>query len=144
MSDKIAKVEVRFSDSARLDLASLVSEAVRAALEEQGLKQPRVPASALKAADAAAQIGIKHKHSKQPCLNIDGKPLEQWVTQQQLAAILPFSERYWERKRADGFGPPFSKVGKKVLYYLPHVWEWLARQSFISTAAAKRGMAREP
>ena len=59
MSDLLPKVDVvRFSDSARLELASLVSEAVRAALEEQGLKRPRVPAGALKAADAAAQIGI--------------------------------------------------------------------------------------
>jgi hypothetical protein len=58
MSDLRKKADVyRFSDSARLQLASLVSEAVRAALEEQGLKRPRVPAGALKAVDAA-QIGI--------------------------------------------------------------------------------------
>jgi hypothetical protein len=46
--------------------------------------------------------------------------------------------------RADGTGPRFSKAGKKVLYRLADVEEWLAQRSFSTTAAAKRQMAREP
>jgi hypothetical protein len=55
MSDLLPKVDVyRFSDRARHELAILVTEAVRTALEEQCRKRPRIPARALKAADAAA------------------------------------------------------------------------------------------
>jgi hypothetical protein len=80
-----------------------------------------------------------HKDSKHPSLNIDGNQLEQWVTQEQLADRLPISERTWERMRAEGTGPRFSKARKKVLYRLGDVEEWLGERSFHSTAAAKRG-----
>jgi hypothetical protein len=59
MSDLLPKVDVyRFSDSARQELATLVTEAVRTVLEEEGLKRRRLPAGALKASDAATYIGI--------------------------------------------------------------------------------------
>jgi hypothetical protein len=135
MSDRIPKVDINdFSDSALLRLANLL----RKVLEEQDLKQP-VTASALKAAVAAAPIGT----SRSDLLNIDGNQLEQWVTPQQLAAILRISKRTLGRMRADGTGPPFSKLGRNILYHLSDVEESLKKQRFSSTAAAKREMARE-
>src|SRR5262249_15606546 len=56
---------------------------------------------------------------KHPRLNIDGKPLEQWVAPQQLADRFPISKRTLERMRADDTGPPFSKVEKRSFTISP-------------------------
>jgi hypothetical protein len=61
----------------------------------------------------------------------------QWLTQDQLAARLDISVRSLERMRNAGTGPRFAKAGKRVLYRLIDVEEWLAEHSFCSTAEAK-------
>ena len=68
-----------------------------------------------------------------------GKALDPclWLTQDQLAARLDISVRSLERMRNAGTGPRFSKAGKRVLYRLIDVEEWLAEHSFCSTAEAK-------
>ena len=77
-------------------------------------------------------------------LRIDGKPLEQWVTQKTLSIQLDISGRTLERMRADGTGPRFSKAGKRVLYRQSDVEAWLVERSFASTAEAKRTALRTP
>ena len=47
------------------------------------------------------------------------------------------SKRNWERMRQEGTGPPFVKVGKRVLYRPSDVEEWLRLNTFTSTAEAK-------
>ena len=73
------------------------------------------------------------------------KPLDhcQWLTQDQLAARLDISVRSLERMRNAGSGPRFSKAGKRVLYRLIDVEEWLAEHSFCSTAEAKSHRPRK-
>jgi predicted DNA-binding transcriptional regulator AlpA len=59
----LPKVDLyRLSAHIRDELASLVSEAVRAALEEQGLRKPVAPAGALRGPDAAAYLGVGRSH----------------------------------------------------------------------------------
>ena len=64
-------------------------------------------------------------------------PSCRWLTQEQLASRLDLSQRTLERMRNVGSGPRFAKVGKRVLYRLSDVEEWLAKHSFCSTAEAK-------
>ena len=76
------------------------------------------------------------------CLNAAGlhegvTPLDQWLTQKTLCAMLDVSERTLERMRAEGNGPRFSKAGKRVLYRAADVEAWLAERSFVSTAEAR-------
>jgi hypothetical protein len=47
------------------------------------------------------------------------------------------SKRKWERMRQEGTGPEFVKAGKRILYRLSAIEEWLRRNTFTSTAEAK-------
>jgi predicted DNA-binding transcriptional regulator AlpA len=59
----LPRVDVyRLSAQIREELASLVSEAVRAALEEQGLRKRPAPEGALRGRAAAKYIGISPSH----------------------------------------------------------------------------------
>ena len=75
-------------------------------------------------------------------LTIDAHPLERWMTQQQLASRLGLSDRSLERMRHDGTGPRFTKAGRKVLYCLHDVEDWLSYRSFQSTAEARHPRPR--
>jgi predicted DNA-binding transcriptional regulator AlpA len=58
-SELLPKVDVyRLSEAALQQLQPLINAAVRAALEEQGLKKPRVTPGALRGKDAADYLGI--------------------------------------------------------------------------------------
>ena len=65
-------------------------------------------------------------------------PSCQWLTQEKLAARLDLSQRTLERMRNSGKGPRFAKAGKKILYRLQDVEDWLEERSFSSTAEARR------
>ncbi len=65
-------------------------------------------------------------------------PSCQWLTQEKLAARLDLSQRTLERMRNAGSGPRFAKTGKKILYRLQDVEDWLEERSFSSTAEARR------
>ena len=71
-------------------------------------------------------------------LSVDGKPLEHWLTQRTIAAQLEISERTLERMRAEDTGPRFAKAGRRVLYRLADVEEWLEANSFASTVEARQ------
>ena len=75
--------------------------------------------------------------TKTPTLSIDARPLEHWLLQRTLAEQLGLSERTLERMRAEGSGPRFSKAGRRVLYRLEDVEEWLETNSFASTVEAR-------
>ena len=45
--------------------------------------------------------------------------------------------------RQEGTGPPFMKVGKRVLYRPSDVEEWLRQNTFTSTAEAKAAKEHE-
>jgi len=64
-----------------------------------------------------------------------------YVTESQLADELRNSRRTLQRMRADGSGPLFLKVGRKVIYRWDDVEAWLDTRSVGSTAEAKeRGL----
>ena len=59
------------------------------------------------------------------------------------AAVLKESPRSVERMRSEGTGPPFIKVGRRVLYRPSDVDAWLRQNTFSSTADAKAFKANE-
>ena len=73
-----------------------------------------------------------------PTTTIDGRPLGHWLLQRTVAERLGLSERTLERMRAEGSGPRFSKAGRRVLYRLEDVEEWLETNSFSSTVEARQ------
>ena len=64
------------------------------------------------------------------------------IPQGAVALQLGISERTLERKRCDGTGPRFVKVGRAVRYRESDVAEWLAAQTVRSTSEA--GADRNP
>ncbi len=60
------------------------------------------------------------------------------------AAVLKESPRSVERMRSEGTGPPFIKVGRRVLYRPSDVDAWLRQNTFSSTADAKAAKEHEP
>lgn len=55
------------------------------------------------------------------------------LTQAQLGAELGKSESWCERKRWDGSGPAFIKVGRSVFYLRRDVEAWLESRRHVST-----------
>jgi predicted DNA-binding transcriptional regulator AlpA len=53
------------------------------------------------------------------------------------------SKRTWERKRQEGTGPRFITVGRRVLYRLSDIEEWLRQNTFTSTAEAAAAKERD-
>ena len=64
--------------------------------------------------------------------------LSQYLTQIEAAKLLRIAPRSLERMRHQGTGPSFMKCGRRVLYTLETIDDWLQSRSFSSTAAAKR------
>ena len=61
--------------------------------------------------------------------------LEALFTQVAIALALNYSEAWCERQRWAGTGPPFLKIGRRVLYRKRDVLEWLAaHQTYHSTS----------
>ncbi len=65
-------------------------------------------------------------------------PIDEFDTEQELARRLRVSPKTLERKRRDGSGPPYTKAGHRVIYSRRLAAEWIARNTFFSTAAADR------
>lgn len=49
-----------------------------------------------------------------------------WLTNEEAAARMRISSQYLRRLRSQGKGPPFSKLGARVIYGRSSVDEWLA------------------
>ncbi len=54
-----------------------------------------------------------------------------------LSNLIGESPRTCERRRQEGTGPDFVKVGKRVLYRQSDVEDWIRRNTFRSTAEAR-------
>jgi hypothetical protein len=76
------------------------------------------------------------------CPISDGRLLDHWLTQRQLARQLDISTRSLERLRHAGNGPRFAKAGRKVLYRLADVEHWLTARTYTSTGEAKNAGIR--
>jgi hypothetical protein len=67
---------------------------------------------------------------------------------QSASAIYGLSVSFLNKRRVQGGGPPYLKVGRKVLYNEAKFEEWLAAQERTSTsqpaAAIKPAPARQP
>jgi predicted DNA-binding transcriptional regulator AlpA len=50
------------------------------------------------------------------------------LTTKQLPAITGLSESYFEKGRIYGFGPPYLKLGGRVIYRLREVLKWMSRR----------------
>ena len=64
------------------------------------------------------------------------KPL---LTQQHLSEPIDVSERSLERWRVEGTGPAFVKAGRKVLYKIVDIDEWLDASRRKSTSESVEG-----
>jgi excisionase family DNA binding protein len=56
------------------------------------------------------------------------------LTQSEAAEILRLSERTLERSRVSGFGPPFCKLGRRVLYRADDLDQWITSRVVRSTS----------
>ena len=61
---------------------------------------------------------------------------KQLLTQQRLSDLIDVSERTLERWRVEGTGPAFVKAGRKPLYDIVDVYDWLAASRRKSTSEA--------
>jgi hypothetical protein len=61
------------------------------------------------------------------------------LMQHEAAALLRLSERTLERFRVTGFGPPFIKAGRRVLYRPSDLDEWIASRICQSTSERRVG-----
>lgn len=59
-----------------------------------------------------------------------------YLIQREAAKYRRCSERTLERERRYGTGPPFIRAGRRILYPLEDLENWLAARKFTSTAAA--------
>jgi hypothetical protein len=60
--------------------------------------------------------------------------LKDYVSREQLAANIGKSVKTLVRWELDGRGPPVTRIGRDVLYYIPSVQKWLRRQEEQSAA----------
>lgn len=63
--------------------------------------------------------------------------INNYLTQKQVASLLHISTRTLERMRHEGSGPPFMKAGRRVLYSMSAIEEWLSSRKFDSAAEAR-------
>jgi hypothetical protein len=54
--------------------------------------------------------------------------LKDYVSREQLAVNIGKSTKTLVRWELDGRGPPVTRIGRDVLYYLPSVEKWLRSQ----------------
>ncbi len=54
--------------------------------------------------------------------------LKDYVSREQLAAKIRKSAKTLVRWELDGRGPPVTRIGRDVLYFLPSVEKWLRSQ----------------
>ena len=54
--------------------------------------------------------------------------LKDYISQADLAAQLGKSVKTLVRWELDGRGPPVTRIGRDVLYYIPSVQKWLRAQ----------------
>jgi predicted DNA-binding transcriptional regulator AlpA len=59
------------------------------------------------------------------------------LNQREASAALRVSERTLERNRLTGDGPPFVKIGRRVLYRQSDLDTWLASHTRHSTSEAQ-------
>ncbi len=79
---------------------------------------------------------------KHHAITIDGKPLSEYLIQQQAAELLHISVRTLERMRLEGTGPRFLKAGRRVLYSRLAIEQWLETREFESAAEARAAGVR--
>ena len=60
------------------------------------------------------------------------------LTQSEAAELLRLSERTLERSRVSGFGPPFCKLGRRVLYRADDLDQWITSRVVRSTSEGSR------
>jgi excisionase family DNA binding protein len=61
------------------------------------------------------------------------------ISQREAAMRLTLSERTLERWRVSGDGPPFAKLGRRVLYRQSDLDEWIAARVVASTSERRAG-----
>jgi predicted site-specific integrase-resolvase len=61
------------------------------------------------------------------------------LTPTQVADRLHVSTRTLERWRCDGYGPPYRKLGRKVVYEQSELNEWCAGKRYECTSAYEDG-----
>jgi excisionase family DNA binding protein len=60
--------------------------------------------------------------------------VKEYITPAQAAELLHLSSRTLERKRCDGTGPRFHKLGRRVVYQRDEIDAWVEQNGFGSTS----------
>jgi hypothetical protein len=61
---------------------------------------------------------------------------KRYLKQQDAKEILPMSDGWFEKARLDGSGPPFIKIGRRVLYEENTLRKWVEARTRKSTSDA--------
>lgn len=69
-----------------------------------------------------------------PPVGHEANEFDEFLTDPQLAKLVKTSTRTTETWRRNGNGPPFIRLGRRILYRRCDVEAWLAAQSFNSLA----------
>jgi predicted DNA-binding transcriptional regulator AlpA len=62
--------------------------------------------------------------------------LDEYISRKRLAADLKLAEATLIRWEKDGKGPPVTRIGRDVKYYIPSVEKWLRSQERATSANA--------
>ena len=65
------------------------------------------------------------------------EPQTRYLDTRAIAALTGTSTSFWKQRRVRGDGPPFIKLGSRVLYELTAVNDWLAANSRCSTSESR-------
>jgi len=60
--------------------------------------------------------------------------MSRYLNTNNAAELLGASRPTLARWRIDGYGPPFKKIGRRVIYDVAELESWLALKSFQSTS----------
>jgi len=72
-------------------------------------------------------------------------PIEgEYLDTRELARLTHTQPQTWRRKRWQGSGPPFCRLGHRILYLRTSVDAYLAERTFTSTTEADAGKPPEP
>lgn len=67
--------------------------------------------------------------------------LKDYVSREQLAANIGKSTKTLVRWELDGHGPPVTRIGRDVLYYIPSVEKWLRSQERVGKGTTNANAA---
>jgi predicted DNA-binding transcriptional regulator AlpA len=72
-------------------------------------------------------MNSKSVDSQASCHEDQSDP-RRYISESEAALRYPYSRYWFQRKRWEGDGPPFLKIGNRIMYPIPEIDEWFRAQ----------------